>query len=164
MERKGREEIIIDTDFLSSFFKIGKIDLIFKAFYIKEIFICQAVMKELQEARFYEDLLNFIRKNENKITIKSQLTKETKEDFGEGEIESIYLAEQTNSLLLMDDRAAGRFARTKGIAVLNIPEFLLYCKEKSVISLDEIKMIIQDLKEKDYYRFTEEVEDELLKE
>lgn len=163
MEEKEREEIVIDTDFLSSFFKIGKIDLIFKVLNAKKIFICQAVMKELDKTTFYNDFLNFIKLRENKIIIKNQIIKEIGGDFGEGEIESICLAKQKDYLLLMDDRAAGRFARTKEITVLNIPEFLLYTKKNNFLSLNEIKKIIQDLKEKDHYKLTEEVEKELLK-
>lgn len=41
--------IISDTDFISSFAKIGKIDLIFDALKVKEITITQAVYNELKE-------------------------------------------------------------------------------------------------------------------
>ncbi|MBL7147887.1 MAG: hypothetical protein ISS82_03615 [Nanoarchaeota archaeon] len=46
---------------------------------------------------------------------------------------------------------------------MSITSFLLDCKKRNILSLEEIKQIINELKEKDYYEFSEEVKEELLK-
>ena len=62
----------------------------------------------------------------------------------------------------MDDRVAGKFAKSRGIVVVDIPEFLLDCKNKKLITSNEISQIIKDLKEKDYYEFSKEIKKRLL--
>jgi len=159
---EAKKEVVIDTDFLSSFFKIGKLNLVFKAFNVKEIFITKAVLQELEESNFYDEFLELLNLKENNIIVKKIERIESSKDFGEGELESISLAKRTDSVLLMDDRDAGEFAKDKEVTVVNIPEFLIDCKERNIIFKEEIEQIIQDLKEKDYYEFTEEVKNLLL--
>ena len=159
---EAKKGIVIDTDFLSSFFKIGQLNLIFKAFDVKEIFIVKAVLQELEESSFYDEFLELLSSEENKIMIREIERVEPSKDFGEGELESISLAKKTDSILLMSDRDAGELAKDKGVAIVNIPEFLLDCKKRNIISREEIKKIIKDLKEKDFYEFSEEVKDLLL--
>ncbi len=43
--------IVIDADFLSSFLKIGRIDLIFKALQTETITITSGVLHELEQAQ-----------------------------------------------------------------------------------------------------------------
>ena len=45
---------------------------------------------------------------------------------------------------------------------ISIPTFLLRYKRERKISVEEIKGIIKDLREKDFYAFSKEVEAELL--
>lgn len=45
---------------------------------------------------------------------------------------------------------------------ISIPTFLLWYKRERKISIEEIKGIIKDLREKDFYAFSKEVEEELL--
>ena len=45
---------------------------------------------------------------------------------------------------------------------ISIPTFLLRYKRERKISIEEIKEIIKDLREKDFYAFSKEVEVELL--
>ena len=45
---------------------------------------------------------------------------------------------------------------------ISIPTFLLRYKRERKISVEEIKGIIKDLREKDFYAFSKEVEEELL--
>ncbi len=62
----------------------------------------------------------------------------------------------------MDDRRAAQHAKQEGITVMSIPAFLIHCKTKSIISKDEIREIIEELKEKDYYEFSDDVKQTLL--
>lgn len=151
--------IIADSDFLSVFLKIEKLSLIFTALEIKELIITGAVLQEIKPAPVYDLFLEASKKH--KIIVMGSKEKETL-DFGLGELESIALAKETNSILLMDDRRAARFAELKGITVMNIPVFLLHCKMNGVLSTEELRGIIKDMKEKDHYQFNPEIEGKLL--
>jgi predicted nucleic acid-binding protein len=84
--------------------------------------------------------------------------------LGSGEQESILLAlASPGSSLLMSDNKARRITKGKGINVINIPAFLLACKLAALLSKEEIKQIIQDLKQKDYYEFKTSEREELLR-
>lgn len=154
--------IIADTDFLSAFLKINKLDVIFKALETNELVIPKTVLQELKNAPFYDKFLQFLSAEKNRIVIKELEKKDSSEEFGKGELECISLAEKTNALLLMDDRAAGKFAKSKGITVMEIPTFLLHCKISNNLSKEEIMKVIKELKEKDYYEFNKEIEEILL--
>jgi len=58
---------------------------------------------------------------------------------------------------------AEKIAEREGLSVFNIPELLLVCKEKGLIDKEEIKQIIEELKDKDRYHFKKEVGEVLLR-
>lgn len=155
--------IVADTDFLSAFGKIGKVDLIFSVFKTKEITISNAVYRELKESPVFDKLLPYFSSIGKKINVKEVPTKDLPENLGEGEKESITFAKNKKAKLLMDDREAGAYAESKGVDVIDIPAFLFHCKEKKKLSISEIKDIINSLKDKDFYEFEAEVKEELLK-
>lgn len=154
--------IIADTDFLSAFLKIDRLELVFAALETKEIIIAGAVLHEVEQAPVYSKLLDALQSKDQKIIVK-KVTVSDSEDFGRGELESIVLAEKSSGLLLMNDRKASKFAESRGITVIDIPIFLLHCKTNNLISHKELTQIIKDLKEKDYYEFSTEVKERLLK-
>ncbi len=64
--------------------------------------------------------------------------------------------------MLTNDRNAGILAERKGITVMDVITFLIYCKNHNLLSKDELRKIINELKEKDYYEFSEEAKNILL--
>ena len=155
--------IVSDTDFLSSFAKIDELKLVFRVFKTKEIVITESVYNELKEAPVFDLLLTYFSAKENKIIIKKVSAKDVPESLGEGERASISLAKDKKAKLLMDDRNAGEYAESKGLDVIDIPAFLFHCKEKNILSVSEIKSIINNLKYKDHYEFEAKVKEELLR-
>lgn len=81
-------------------------------------------------------------------------------ELGTGELSVI--ASAGNKIAFIEDRKAEKIAEKEGVVVFNIPELLLACKEKGLISRGEIKQIIDELKDKDRYYFKKEVEEVLL--
>jgi len=154
--------IVADTDFLSSFAKIGKLDLIFKVFKTREIVIAQAVYNELKESPAFDLLLPYFSEQKNKIIIKNVSAKNAPENLGAGEQESIDVIGENKAKLLMDDRAAGIYAEKFGIKVIDIPSFLFYCKEKKILNISQLKTIISKLRAKDFYEFEKEIEKALI--
>ena len=47
---------ILDTDFLSSFFKIGKLKLVLRALNLKHVVIPSTVYEELKETKFFNEI------------------------------------------------------------------------------------------------------------
>lgn len=145
--------IIADADFLSAFLKIHKTDLVFRALETDEIVITGAVLHEIERVSVYTELIKLINGKDRQIIIKTVECVQS-EVLGKGELESINLAQKTNALLLMDDRFAEKYADNKGITVMTIPTFLLYCKTNNFISSGEMQNIIDELNEKDHYIFS----------
>lgn len=168
--------MVLDADFLSSFFKIGRLRLVLKALNVKCIVIPSTVYEEVKVAPFFDELaLHVVFKedevdNDRFIFVKQvdlsedndYFTEEEKMNFGKGEIGCFLLAKMSGEVILIDDQIARSAAKENGLKVLSIPAFLLFCKKKKIISLLEIREIIKELKEKDYYEFSEEAREALL--
>ncbi len=168
--------VIIDTDFVSSFFKIGKLELILTALGIEYLIIPSTVYEELKDAIFFDRISpHFIfRKNDidkvrfilitevNLNEIQEYLDQEKMKFLGRGELGCFILAKKISDKILIDDNHARKIAGDQRLKVISIPAFLSYCKSKNILSKSEIKQIINDLKEKDHYLFNQEIERKLL--
>lgn len=147
--------VVADTDFLSSFFKISRVELIFDAIDVDKVCITQAVFEELAKAPFFDDLARHMERIElvslDKLPDNIQST-----ILGKGEIESISYALKMKSILLTNDKKAGEFAEDLGVKVLDIVSFLLLCKEINLLSTNEIEHILDSLRKYDYMEFNRE--------
>ena len=159
--------IILDTDFLSSFLKIERLGLIKAFFQVESLHIPLAVYREIAQTDLLPRLLAtkwIAVKQANKVAYEALYQDEAFTTLGEGEQESMLLAlDSTDAVLMMSDNQARRVAQAQGIRVLNIPAFLLACKMSGLIEREEMAQTIRDLKEKDYYKFKQEVREALLK-
>ena len=151
--------IVCDTDFLSSFLKIDSLDLVKRLFKEENLHIPRAVLLELAKTNLIIKLLelDWIKTEEAKEDLLNIFEDEEIKVLGEGEKECILLCkEKENSILLINDRKAREIAKRKGISTLNTSAFLLLCKIRRIIDKDEIICIMESLKEKDYFEFSEE--------
>ncbi len=155
--------VVLDTDFLSSFLKINKLALIRDFFGVEKLYIPAAVFSEIAKTKLAEKLLN-----EKYIQIKNldydnlRSFNRQFENLGQGEKECIALCKEfLNSLLLISDKKALDVAKRNQIRVLNIPSFLLACKNERFLKRKDISKIIKDLKQKDYYEFSDEEKESL---
>ncbi|MDP3105076.1 MAG: hypothetical protein Q8M95_10785 [Candidatus Methanoperedens sp.] len=148
-------QIVVDSDFLSAFFKINRVELIYTALKTDKLYITQAVFEELAKAPFFDrlagnmgklELISIDKLNKNVLSAK----------LGKGELESISYALETNSVLLTNDKKAGEFAEDSGVKVLDIVSFLLLCKEIGLLRVDDIKKIMVSLNKYDYMEFSQE--------
>ncbi len=84
-------------------------------------------------------------------------------NLGSGEKECIVLYKQIRgSILLISDNKASKIANKNDIMVLNIPAVLLACKQMKILNMEDIVAFIRDLKEEDYYEFSEEERNRLI--
>jgi predicted nucleic acid-binding protein len=158
--------VILDTDFLSSFLKIGCCDLIRLLYQVDRAIITTAVHRELAQTTLLPQLLAI-----SWITVTTEIPSadqtlvqdSTFQALGSGEQECILLARVLpDVVLLMSDNKARQFARSLGVTVANIPAFLLACKMAALLSLEQMTQIIDDLKTQDYYEFRPEIRRALL--
>lgn len=81
-------QTVVDTDFLSAFFKINRVELIHKALETDKLYVTQAVFEELTKAPFFNRLAEFMEKTEL-ISIDKLHKKVHSSKLGKGELESI---------------------------------------------------------------------------
>ena len=158
--------ILLDTDFLSSFLKIERCDLIRSFYQVEQATIPAAVHRELAQTDLLTSLLaiRWIQVSPSNPQPDEALRRDpTFQALGAGEQACILLAlTLPNAVLLMNDNKARRFARSLGVTVVNIPAFLLACKMAGLVSREQMTEIVQDLKDKDFYGFKSEIRDLLL--
>ncbi|CAD6493264.1 MAG: hypothetical protein LAKADJCE_00481 [Candidatus Argoarchaeum ethanivorans] len=145
--------IICDTDFLSSFLKIERLGL------VRDLFIPVAVLSEVAKTNLITALLDkeWVKvKNVSDADFKGMKKNEEFTNLGSGEKECFALCKRfKNSVLLISDNKARRIANKNEIVTLNISAFLFSCKEMGILESNDIANIIHDLREKDYYEFSE---------
>jgi predicted nucleic acid-binding protein len=158
--------VILDTDFLSSFLKIGRCNLIRSFYQVEQAIIPAAVHRELAQTDLLTSLLAIRWINVPPVEPspdETLLRDATFQTLGAGEKACIVLARTlTEAVLLMSDNKARQFARSLGVTVVNIPAFLLACKMIGLVDPKQMAQIIQDLRDKDFYLFKSEVHDALL--
>ena len=158
--------IILDTDFLSSFLKIGGLNLVKDFFNVKFLHIPVSVMREISTTSLMNGFLiiDYIKTVNVSEKYLEMLEGVEFERLGSGEKECMALCKQyQNSMLLINDNKARKVAGKNGIVVLNISAFLLACKKTMFLEKKEIALIMKGLKQKDYYEFGKDEKKELLK-
>ncbi len=126
-------KVVFDTGFISSLFKINRLNLVKKLFNVKAISIPNAVLIELTKARFFKGFLSIIAPNYEGITDDRWIIVEGSNpiddtDLGMGEREAISLALSRGAVLLIDDHAAKEKAIEMGVEAFDLNMFLQACK------------------------------------
>jgi predicted nucleic acid-binding protein len=57
----------------------------------------------------------------------------------------------------MNDNKARQFAGSLGLTVVNIPAFLLACRMATLVSIEQMEQIVEDLSVRDHYAFRPEI-------
>ena len=154
--------IVLDTDFLSAFLKIGQLSLVRDFYAVETLLVPPAVYHEMSRTKLVERLAALPWIHIEPPATGSVLL-EDEPRLGRGELEAIALAGQRdNSLLLTNDNRALEAARRAGLNAVDIPAFLLSCKVSGFLEREQIQSLVQDLREKDRYGFRKEVLDLLL--
>ncbi len=118
------------------------------------LFITMEVYEELSRCKtLIEPLVKNLRKGNIEIIQSSEFTnlQDKYPELGIGELSVI--ASAGNKIVCIEDRKAEKIAEKEGLAVFNIPELLMACKEKELIPREEIKQIMEELNDKDGYHF-----------
>jgi predicted nucleic acid-binding protein len=152
--------IVLDTDFLSAFLKIGRLQLVKDFYGVEALIVPAAVVAELSRTPLVQDFarIPWIRIE----AAEHEFSEEPLHRLGRGEREAIALALRQDFLLLTNDNLARQAAVRAGVDAVDIPGFLLSCKLTGFLDGDEIREIVGELREKDHYGFRKEILDRLL--
>lgn len=158
--------VVLDTDFLSSFLKIEQLDLIRDFFQTENLLVPTAVYREIAVTPWFPALavLDWVQVRAIDLDQVPVLTSDREfSELGSGEQEAIALASSlTDSALLMSDRRALHCARRQRIHAVNIPAFLLAYRRSGQATVETIQELVDALREKDHYGFSQTVLDQLL--
>jgi predicted nucleic acid-binding protein len=156
--------VVLDADLLSSFLKIGRLDLVRTFYQVERALVPAAVYREIAQTDLLPLLVATTWLQVATVPIPEHLlAREDWASLGPGEQESIALAlHRPDVVILMSDNRARQVARALGVTALNIPAFLLACKLAGLVSREELGQIVQALKDQDYYEFRADVRERLL--
>lgn len=158
--------IILDTDFLSAFLKIGHLGTVRDFYKVDYLLVPTAVYREISQT----DLLPVLLKDpgiqvqiSDHAVVRSLLQDKAILRLGPGEQEAIALAiERKEAVLLINDNKAVKEATRLGIQTVDIPTFLFACKLSGFLDFPNLLRMVTALEEKDRYKFRKDVRDLLL--
>lgn len=143
--------IIFDTDILSIFAKISRLELIKKLF--GAIHITPMIREELTAPleygyEFPKDVLD------NSSVIVPTVEElgsynEFKVRLGKGEAEAISIAKSRKLLFATNDKVAQKVAKENGVGIISLQAILKTLVKRQILTLDDLNEIINDIRSKD---------------
>lgn len=143
--------IIFDTDILSIFAKISRLELIKKLF--GTIYITPMIREELTVSleygyNFPKDILD----NSSVIipTVEEiGLYNEFKVRLGKGEAEAISIAKNRKLSFATNDKVAQKAAKENGVGIISLQAILKALIKRQILTLNELNEIINDIRSRD---------------
>ncbi len=151
--------VVSDTSCITNLIQINQLDLLSKLY--TTIIITPIVKQELQKFHGLTET-NFSSLGLlMQIPVNTAAVNKLMQDLDAGESESIILAEEINAdFLLVDERQATKIAKQRGLTTIGILGIILPAKQKNHISL--VKPVLDDLKTKTTFRFSNTLHNQLL--
>jgi len=143
--------IIFDTNILSIFAKISRLELIKKLF--GAIYITPMIKEELivpleYGYEFPKDVLG-----SSSVVIPTTEELGTYNEFkvrlGKGEAEAISIAKNRNLLFATNDKVAQKVAKENGVGIISLQAILNTLVKRQILTLDELNEIINDIRLRD---------------
>lgn len=158
--------IIFDTDIISSFAKLNKLDLLLTL--SPKIYITPMIKEELLVPlqNNYDFPLDVFKKSETLIPDSKEMSlfEELRQTSGRGESEAIAIAKQRNLIFITNDKKAYQIAENLGIAVLNLQSLMRTLYLRHTISKEEIIRFFDDLKIEDRFKMSDDYLDSIFSE
>lgn len=161
--------VVLDSDFLSSFLKIDALHRVREYFKVDELLLPTAVFREVAVTSLLPrltalDWLEVREASEEDLEAAAKAATPRFGELGTGEREAIALAYHLDeAVLLMNDRTALNEARKLKIRVVNVPAFLLLYRSLGDEAASVVQSLVEELETKDHYGFPEEIRRRLLR-
>ena len=150
--------IIFDTNILSMFAKIDRVDLLLKL--SGEIIIVPEIRRELSVPLEYgknwaEKILNIsktVYPDEEEQRLFEEFLSETRR-LGSGELQALAVCKIRDYIFCSFDRVALNFARRKGIKSMNLHDIFRELLRRGVLSIEDITGLLREIEAKDNVKF-----------
>ena len=150
--------LVFDTDILSTFGKIRRLDLLRVLFPNARFFIPPSVYNELFKARErgYEfvdyviesGILEVIPLNREELEFLSRL-REERRSLGLGELEGVSICKHREYVLVTNDITAKKVCDQYGIKIIDLSMILKSLLEVKILMSDELRALIDEIERKD---------------
>ena len=151
--------VISDTDILSAFGKIARVELLRLLF--QKVHVAPAVYRELLQAeRMGFVWVASIREAVELLPLTVSESQQVERlahrypQLGSGEIESFVLAQTHQMLCLTNDRQAKVVARALGLPYLDLEDVLRALKTRQLLTAEALSQVIAEIEERDHTRIT----------
>jgi predicted nucleic acid-binding protein len=150
--------ILVDTNILSSFAKIDRLELLFMVFRQKTLCISPNVFQELKDAKdkrydFVEPIFDLLQYHKLKLLPMEEdeylLMLQLPKYLGKGELDSIAICTRRNYSLLSNERKVIKFCEENGIDHFDLNGILNALWMFDIVSKEEVVLIIKEMEEKD---------------
>lgn len=161
--------VVLDSDFLSSFLKIDALHRVREYFKADELILPAAVFREVAVTSLLPrltalDWLEVREVSDEDLEAVAKAATSRFRELGAGEREAIALAYDLDAaVLLMSDRTALTEARELKIRVVNVPAFLLLYRSLGDEAASAVPALVEELETKDHYGFPEDIRRRLLR-
>jgi len=154
--------ILADTDILSAFAKVGRLDLLFELLRAAELHITPAVLSEIehsynQKHSHAESLLSLTEKGQISVLELASTEKLVKnalpDTLGEAERELIAVASKRKYIVLSNESRVAHYCREYGVSCLRVPDLLRAFWIEGFMSVEEVHSLVNELRMKDRMMF-----------
>ena len=158
----GERPVLLDTNILSTFAKIGNLEFLFRYTGREVLYISTNVFNEIEEADylgylFVEPVMKMI--GEESLSVLSMKENEFKwcmslpPSFGKGERDSLAMCKFRNGIFLTNERKIINFCDNESIPALDLPTIFRHSWRKGLLTKDEVRAMIRLIEEKDNVTF-----------
>ena len=148
--------ILIDTNIISTFGKIGRINLLFTLFQVDNLEISKNVFEEVKRAEelkysYAKEILELVNKKKIKVvSIKNKSDMSTiPPNFGDGERDSLALAKKYKAVFITNERRVINFCQRERIDVIDLNMILRALWKEEIYTKKEVKKLIEEIEKKD---------------
>lgn len=154
----GKTPILIDTNILSTFAKIKRLELLFEIMDRKELYISTSVLHEIDMAEnmgydFVQIIFDYIDKE--RISIISMDDKETDlyldlpDSFGRGERESVAISKSRDYIFVSNETRVKNYCDRNDIDIVDLPTLLRRSWKTGLKEKETVKEIVGEIENKD---------------
>ncbi len=156
------KEAVLDNSVISAFVKIGRLGLLRDVLKGARVYVADTVYREMI---FPEALcaVSFGPKFGGWMILeKVDVSDFGSPGIGAGEAGTVKLAKEKNAVAVLDDLSGRKFAAKHGVAIVGTLALLRLALDRSLVSEEELVVVLQDLERKDSFRMSRELMDWVL--
>ncbi|MGM0405147.1 MAG: hypothetical protein ACQEQM_03290 [Thermoplasmatota archaeon] len=150
--------VLVDTNILSTFAKIKRLELLFKIMDREELYISTSVLHELDIAEnigydFVQTIFDYIDKERISILSmddeESDLFLNLPDSFGRGERESVAISKSRDYIFVSNETKVKNYCDRNDIDIVDLPTLLRRAWKVGLKEKETVKNIVEEIEDKD---------------